>query len=47
MPQLADYKEVMKKEELDEMEAIGFGYPSNAVFRAYKYRPEEVPWVRE
>ena len=47
VPQLADYKEVMKKEELDEMEAIGFGYPSNAVFRAYKYRPEEVPWVRE
>ncbi|KAJ5471131.1 hypothetical protein N7530_008488 [Penicillium desertorum] len=47
VPQLADYKEVMKKEELDEMEAIGFDYLSNAVFRAYKYRPEEVPWVKE
>ncbi|KAJ5519220.1 hypothetical protein N7453_001642 [Penicillium expansum] len=47
VPQLGNYTEVMKKEELDEMEAIGFDYLSNAVFRAYKYRPEEVPWVKE
>lgn len=29
-----------------ELEGI-FDYPSNAVFRAYKYTPEEVPWLVE
>ena len=27
-----------------ELEGI-FDYPANAVFRAYKYTPEEVPWL--
>jgi hypothetical protein len=27
-----------------ELEGI-FGYPANAVFRAYKYAPEEIPWL--
>jgi hypothetical protein len=47
VPQLGDYKAVMGKEELEEMENIGFDYSSNAVFRACKYRPEEVPWLKE
>jgi outer membrane protein assembly factor BamB len=47
VPQLGDYKAVMGKNELEEMERIGFDYLSNAVFRAYKYRPEEVPWLKE
>lgn len=29
-----------------ELEGI-FDYPANAVFRAYKYTPEEVPWLVE
>ncbi|KAK4496474.1 hypothetical protein PRZ48_012454 [Zasmidium cellare] len=29
-----------------ELEGV-FDYPSNAVFRAYKYAPEEVPWLVE
>jgi hypothetical protein len=28
----------------EELEGI-FDYPANAVFRAYKYTPEEVPWL--
>lgn len=33
-------------EGLDAPELEGvFDYPSNAVFRAYKYTPEEVPWL--
>lgn len=30
-------------------EALGefFGYQANAVFRAYKYRPEEIPWLSD
>ncbi|CEJ59507.1 hypothetical protein PMG11_08131 [Penicillium brasilianum] len=47
VPQLQDYKAVMSKDELAEMERIGFSNQSNAIFRAYKYRPEEVPWVKE
>lgn len=28
-----------------ELEDIGFDYASNAVFRAYKYTPDEIPWL--
>lgn len=30
----------------EELEGI-FDYPANAVFRAYKYLPEQVPWLTE
>jgi hypothetical protein len=40
-PHLASYEGLNAK----ELEDIGFDYPSNAVFRAYKYTPEEVPWL--
>jgi len=46
VPQLQDYKRVMAAEELEEMERIGFSNQSNAVFRAYKYAPEAVPWLK-
>lgn len=46
VPQLNDYKGVMAEEELHEMEQMGFAYQSNAIFRAYKYRLEEVPWLK-
>ncbi|KAJ5936073.1 hypothetical protein N7454_005371 [Penicillium verhagenii] len=46
VPQLRDYKGVMGDEELGEMERIGFSNQSNAVFRAYKYLPEEIPWLK-
>lgn len=39
-PEFADYT------GLDAREIEGyFAYPANAVFRAYKYAPEEVPWL--
>ncbi|KIY03128.1 uncharacterized protein Z520_01595 [Fonsecaea multimorphosa CBS 102226] len=41
-PHFADYKQ-LNAPELDE---IGFDYPANAVFRAYKYTPDQVPWLR-
>ncbi|KAJ5341642.1 hypothetical protein N7541_010766 [Penicillium brevicompactum] len=47
VPQLGDYKAVLGSKELGEMESIGFDYLSNAIFRAYKYRPDEVPWLKE
>ena len=47
VPQLGDYKRVMGREELGEMERMGFDCLSNAVFRAYKYLPEEVPWIKD
>ncbi|KAL3465570.1 hypothetical protein BJX64DRAFT_297233 [Aspergillus heterothallicus] len=47
VPQVNDYSGVMGREELAEMEKIGFSYQSNAVFRAYKYTQEEVPWLAE
>jgi hypothetical protein len=47
VPQLGDYKKVMGREELDEMERLGFDCLSNAVFRAYKYLPEEIPWIKD
>ncbi|KAL4966300.1 ASST-domain-containing protein [Aspergillus stella-maris] len=47
VPQLNDYRGVMDESDLEEMEKIGFDYASNAVFRAHKYAPEEVPWVKE
>ncbi|KAJ5127662.1 hypothetical protein N7448_008441 [Penicillium atrosanguineum] len=46
VPQLQDYKMVMAADELEEMERIGFSNQSNAVFRAYKYTPEEIPWLK-
>ncbi|KAF1982710.1 hypothetical protein K402DRAFT_424286 [Aulographum hederae CBS 113979] len=30
----------------EELESVGFDYPANAVFRAYKYAPEEIPWLK-
>ncbi|KAJ5570206.1 uncharacterized protein N7459_009636 [Penicillium hispanicum] len=47
VPQLQDYKKVMDEDELAEMERIGFSNQSNAIFRAYKYHPKEVPWLNE
>lgn len=47
VPQLQDYRAVMSKDEFEKMERIGFSNQSNAIFRAYKYRPEEVLWVNE
>ena len=40
-PHFAGYKEL----KVPELESIGFDFPANAVFRAYKYLPEEVPWL--
>ncbi|KIW02083.1 uncharacterized protein PV09_06576 [Verruconis gallopava] len=40
-PHLASYNGLDAK----ELEDIGFDYPSNALFRAYKYSPDEVPWL--
>ncbi|KAB8072056.1 hypothetical protein BDV29DRAFT_158894 [Aspergillus leporis] len=45
VPQLSNYRSVLGEGELGEMEKMGFSYESNAVFRAYKYLPEEVPWL--
>ncbi|KAJ6150999.1 hypothetical protein N7470_007593 [Penicillium chermesinum] len=47
VPHLQDYKAVMDQQELAQMEAIGFSYQSNAIFRAYKYLPEEIPWLQK
>ncbi|KAJ5779908.1 hypothetical protein N7457_005068 [Penicillium paradoxum] len=47
VPQLGEFKGVMPAEELEELKKAESSHPSNAVFRAYKYRPEEVPWIRE
>ena len=30
----------------DEAAAQAFPDTTNAIFRAYRYRPEEVPWLR-
>ena len=30
----------------EEIESL-FDYPDNALFRAYKYTPEEIPWLAE
>lgn len=39
-PDFADYT------GLDAKEIEGyFGYPANAMFRAYKYAPEQIPWL--
>jgi len=38
--EFADYKGL----DAEEIEGL-FGYPANALFRAYKYTPEEVPWL--
>ncbi|PIG88576.1 hypothetical protein AARAC_000975 [Aspergillus arachidicola] len=47
VPQLSDYTAVLGEGELEEMRKMGFAYESNAIFRAYKYLPEEVPWLKE
>jgi hypothetical protein len=36
----ADYSGI----DAEEIEGF-FGYPANALFRAYKYMPEEIPWL--
>ncbi|KAF2498676.1 hypothetical protein BU16DRAFT_481776, partial [Lophium mytilinum] len=41
VPDFASYKGL----GAEEIEGY-FGYPANAVFRAYKYAPEEVPWLK-
>ncbi|KAJ5674700.1 uncharacterized protein N7477_004634 [Penicillium maclennaniae] len=46
VPQLQDYKMVMAAEEREEMERNGFSNQSNAVFRAYKYTPKELEWLK-
>jgi len=40
-PHFADYKAL----NAPGLEEIGFDFPANAVFRAYKYMPEEVSWL--
>jgi outer membrane protein assembly factor BamB len=40
-PYFADYSQLNAPELID----IGFDYPANAVFRAYKYTPEQIPWL--
>jgi hypothetical protein len=40
-PNFADYKGL----GAPELEEIGFDYPANAVFRAYKYTPAQIPWL--
>lgn len=40
-PNLASYAGL----NAPELEEIGFDYPSNAIFRAYKYTPEQIPWL--
>ncbi|KAJ5825810.1 hypothetical protein N7474_002948 [Penicillium riverlandense] len=47
VPQLDDYRRVMDPKERGQMEMMGFSYQSNAVFRAYKYLPHELPWLKE
>jgi hypothetical protein len=41
-PHFADYKGL----DAEELEGY-FGFPSNAVFRAYKYTPEQIPWLKK
>lgn len=41
-PHFADYKRL----NAPELGEIGFDFPANAVFRAYKYTPEQVPWLQ-
>lgn len=41
-PEFKSYKDVEGAEDLLK---IGFDFPANALFRAYKYTPEEIPWL--
>lgn len=41
-PDFADYKGLDAKEI-----EVYFDYPANALFRAYKYTPEQVPWLQK
>ncbi|KAH9214560.1 ASST-domain-containing protein [Leptodontidium sp. 2 PMI_412] len=41
-PYFADYKGLDAKEIEDY-----FDYPANAIFRAYKYTPEQIPWLAQ
>lgn len=38
----ADYSKLEGAEEVQKL----FDYPNNALFRAYKYTPDELPWLR-
>jgi len=40
-PHFADYKEL----NAPELEQVGFDFPANAIFRAYKYTPGAIPWL--
>lgn len=40
-PHFADYKQ-LNAPELDD---IGFDYPANGIFRAYKYTPAQISWL--
>ena len=41
-PDFASYDGVKDAQDLLK---IGFNFPANALFRAYKYTPEQVPWL--
>ena len=41
-PEFNSYDGVKGAEDLVK---IGFDFPANALFRAYKYTPDQVPWV--
>ena len=46
--QLNNYRELMTglgDHRLEELEKMGFTNESNAIFRAYKYSPDEVKWL--
>lgn len=42
-PHFASYEGVKGAEDLLK---IGFNFPANSLFRAYKYTPEQIPWLR-
>ncbi|KAF2668844.1 hypothetical protein BT63DRAFT_389045 [Microthyrium microscopicum] len=42
-PHFANYAEF--KDGGENLGKVGFDYPANAIFRAYKYTPDEIPWI--
>ena len=45
VPQLNTYEGLLDEEDQKSLDRMGFGYESNAIFRAYKYAPDQVPWL--